>query len=305
MISINRIKPKHLELVVKIAETDQLQRAAEAVGVSQSAASRILHDLERDFGTELFVRHPTGMDPTPAGEVFVQHARGALTELTTLSSELEHLKSGKIGTVRVGAVTGPAVGHLMPAVHAFQSTFPEVRISVDVGPSSVLFRGLQETRYDFILGRADPRRNSKDYRFHPGRKENVLLLVHDSHPLAGLDVVDLKETSEYLWVIQEEGSPIRMAVENTFHAEGLPVPPMILNSSSLLVAFAQIEHGRAIAPQTEEVVRLFMSEKMGTKVRVLKTKSKFEVAPYFVIHDNRRTLSRAAAGLLKEVLGHF
>lgn len=305
MIPIHRIKPKHLELLVKIAESEQLQLAAQAVGVSQPAASRILQEIETQFDLPLFVRHPTGMEPTQAGHVFVRHARSALTELTTLSTELEHLKSGQMGTVRVGAVTGPAVGHLMPAVHAVQAASPDVRISVDVGPSSVLFRGLEEARYDFILGRADPRRYSSDFRFHPGRKERIQLMVHEAHPLAGQDKVDLAQLDTYPWVIQEEGSPIRIAVEETFHFKGLPVPSQVLNSSSLLVAIAYIEKGRAIAPQTEEVVRLFRSGTMGLKVAVLNTTSTFEVSPYFVIRDERRKLTRAAEKLLQEVMVQF
>lgn len=305
MITINRIKPKHLQLVIKIAETEQLQLAAHEVGVSQPAASRILHELEDQFGIALFTRHPTGMEPTPAGEVFVRHARGALTELDTMSRELEHLKTGRIGTVRVGAVTGPAVGHLMPAVQAILETAPDIRISVDVAPSTVLFRGLEEARYDFILGRADPRRDPTNFRFHPGRKENVMLMVHRTHPLVEKPEVGLEDLAGFPWVMQEEGSPIRVVVEEGFHNEGLPVPSSILNSSSLLVALAQVEKGRAVSPQTEEVVRLLTSDQMGTNVAALKLKSSLEVAPYFVIQDVRRRLTRAAESLLHEVMARF
>lgn len=305
MIGINRIKPKHLDLVLKIAETRQLQLAAQSVGISQPAASRILHDLEAEIGTALFDRHPTGMEPTAAGLVFERHARSALTELETMSAELQHLKSGEIGAVRVGAVTGPAVGHLMPAVHAVQNMSPDLSVSVDVAPSSVLYRGLEEARYDFILGRADPMRDSSRFRFHPGRKEKVALMVHASHPLAGRPRVDLSELTDAVWVIQQAGSPIRQAVEDAFHAKGLAVPSRVINSSSLLVAFAGIEKGHAIAPQTEEVVRLFMSERMGANVSVLNTTASIAVPPYFVIHDNRRKLTRAAEKLLREVMAQF
>ncbi len=305
MIGLNRIKPKHLELVIKIAETEQLQLAAQGVGISQPAASRILHDLEKEFATRLFDRHPAGMEPTAAGQIFIRHARGALTELSTMAEELEFMNSGQMGAVSVGAVTGPAVGHLMPAVHAVQTSSPDVRISVDVAPSSVLYRGLEEARYDFVLGRADPTRDTRGFHFHPGRKERVLLMVHAKHPLAHKRNVSLSELTDHTWVIQQAGSPIRLAVEEAFHTEGLAVPSKVLNSSSLLVAFSGIENGHTIAPQTEEVVRLFTSEKMGTNVTVLDTTAKIEVAPYFVIRDNRRELTRAAETLLTEVLARF
>lgn len=305
MLSINRIKPKYLELVVKIAETSQLQLASQALNISQPAASRILNELETQIDVSLFNRHPTGMEPTPAGHIFIRHARSALTELTTMSEELDHFKSGLMGTVRIGAVTGPAVGHLMPAVQSVLETAPELRISVDVAPSVALFRGLEEARYDFVLGRSDPYRDTKDYRFHPARKENVRLLVHDTHPLAEREKVDLSELTTFPWVIQEEGSPIRVSVENAFYAQGIPVPTRVINSSSLLVALAQIENSQTIAPQTEEVARMLMSKQMGTRLKALNVASQMEVPPYFVIQDARRKLTRAADVLLNEVLARF
>ena len=296
------IKPKHLELVVKIAETRQLQLAARAIATSQPAASRMLAELEVQLGDALFFRHPTGMQPTPAGELLIRHARVVLSELTTMVDELEHHRSGSLGQVRVGAVTGPTLGHLMPAVQAILRETPDLRISVDVAPSSSLFRGLEEARYDFILGRTNPRSNPHDYRFHPGRAEIVSLMVHKSHPLAGQALVGMSDLGAYPWVIQEEGSPIRDAVEQAFRAEDIPVPTRVLNSSSLLVALAQVAEGMAISPQTDDVMGLLMSEKIDADVQVLKTRTTISVAPYFVIRHAHRKLSRGAERLLKRVI---
>lgn len=302
---INRVKPKHLELVLKIAETEQLQLAAQATAMSQPAASRILTELEAQFGHAFFVRHPGGMEPTQAGEVFVRHARSVLTELGTLGDEMAHLRSGQAGTVRVGSVTGPAVGHLMPAVQAFLAKAPDVRISVDVAPSATLFRRLEEARYDFILGRAVSRHGAEEFRFHPGRIENVSLMVHRSHPLAGQPVAELATLADFPWVIQEAGSPIREAVEQAFHGAGLAAPHRVLNSSSLLVALAQVAQANAIAPQTEEVMRLLLSDRVGAAFAALQTRQPITVSPYFVIQSARRKLPRAAERLLAEVMARF
>jgi DNA-binding transcriptional LysR family regulator len=301
----NRIKPKHLELIVEIAKTQQLQVAAKAVAMSQPAASRMLADLESQVGDALFIRHPTGMEPTAAGRAFARHGRVLLSQLETMVDELGHIQAGDAGHVHVGAVTGPAVGHLMPAIQAVLVEAPNMRISVDVAPSSVLFRGLEEAKYDFILGRTNPRRNPQDYRFHPGRTEKISLMVHRSHPLADRDQVDIAELSEFPWVIQEEGSPIREAVEQAFHAESVAVPSRVLNSSSLLVALAHVVGGQAISPQTEEVMRLLTSEKLNADVTQVQTRSDIIVAPYFVIQSAVRKLPRAAERLLDEVMSRF
>mgnify|MGYP002467703821 FL=1 len=125
-----------------------------------------------------------------------------------------------------------------------------MRISVDVTPSSVLVRGLEEAKYDFILGRTNPRRNPQDYLFHPGRTEMISLMVRRSHPLADRDLVDLSELGQFPWVIQEEGSPVLDAVERAFHSESVAVPSRVLNSSSLLVALAHVVDGTLNHPRT-------------------------------------------------------
>lgn len=302
MTITTRIKPRQLELFVKIAETGQLQLAAQYVALSQPAASRSLQELETLTGSRLFVRQPTGMELTQAGRMFLRHARVVLSELGAMESELEGLRSGQLGKVKVGSVTGPAVGRLMPAVQAMYDTAPELRITVDVAPSSVLFRGLEEARYDFILGRADPRYAPNDFLFHPGRAEKIALMVHQSHPLAGEGMVPLERLAQFPWVIQEEGSPIRQAVEDTFLSHGTQVPARVLNSSSLLVALTHVLDGGAIAPQTNEVISLLLSDQIGAKLTTIPCPVPINVAPYFVIQDARRELSRAARQLLDEVL---
>ncbi|MBV6656909.1 MAG: LysR family transcriptional regulator [Devosiaceae bacterium] len=300
-----RIKPRHLQLIVKIAETGQLQLAAQAAAITQPAASRILADLEAQFEQSFFVRHANGMKPTLAGEVLVRHAKVVMAGLDTLTDELADLSLGNAGHVRVGAVTGAAVGHLMPAAQEILQQTPDVRISVDVAPSTALFRGLEESRYDFILGRANPRSTTKDFRFYPGRAETVSLLVGETHPLAGLASVNLSELADYPWVIQEEGSPIREAVEQAFHQHGLPVPGRVLNSSSLLVALAQIAQADAIAPQTQEVLRLLVSDTIHAGVVALQTDIPITVSPYFVIVSEQRKLPRAAERLFDAVNKRF
>lgn len=302
---INRVKPKHLDLVLRIAETEQLQLAAQAMAMSQPAASRILADLEAAFGAALFTRHPLGMTPTPAGEVLIRHARVVVTALETMGNDLSDLRSGTSGSVRIGTVTGPAVACLMPAIKAVLADSPELHVSVDVAPSTALFRHLEEARYDFVLGRTTPGHQTRDFRLHPGRAEVVSLMVHTTHPLAGQADVDLSALAPYPWVIQAEGNPIREAVEGAFHSAGVAVPRVVLNSSSLLVALDFVADGRAIAPQTQEVQSLLAAAHIGANVTALATRTPIVVAPYFVIQDGRRALSHAAQRVLDEVLSRL
>ena len=111
----NRLRPSHLALLMWIAETGQLQRAAQMAAMSQPAASRVLAEIEARAGGALFERHPKGMRPTALGALCIRHAKVILEEYGALEEEARRVTSGETGRVRVGAVTGPAVGLVMPA----------------------------------------------------------------------------------------------------------------------------------------------------------------------------------------------
>jgi DNA-binding transcriptional LysR family regulator len=297
-----RIKASHLRLVLKIAELGKLQGAAAAQGVSQPAASRILTEIETYAGAPLFYRHPKGMFATPVGEAFLRHARTIVNEMESLESEVRHLSRGDAGEVRVGAVTGPAVGCVVPAIRSVRERAPLIRATIEVGPSASLVRGLEEGRFHFVLSRLPAGHDSHAFHVMPARAESVSLMVRQGHPLLECQPVSLAEAASHEWVMQEAGSPIRQAVEGAFLAGSVEVPGNITNTSSLLVALAMLEQTDAIAPQSGEVADMLTSRAIGARLAILRTAEPMTVSPYYVVRNRNQQLPRAAELVLDEVL---
>ncbi len=294
-----RLKPTHLKLIRAIEDSGKLQVAAEIVGMSQPAASRMLSDIETDAGGLLFERLPRGMAPTEIGAAFLRHARVILAELDALSDEVIHLRGGKAGAVRVGAVTGPAAGVLIPALLAVRNDVPDIQPTIEVAPSVTLIRGLEEGRFDFVLARLGPGNRVGSFTAYPGRKEIVSLLIRADHPLAGRQV-SLADTLPFEFVNQEIGSPIRLAMETAFLENGLQTPDKVTNSSSLLVALSLVLGSNAIAPQTREVAQLLTRQVSG--FAIVDTVEDISVSPFLVLQSQHRPLSPVAERLLNEVL---
>lgn len=298
----SKLKPAHLRLITKIAETGKLQTAAEFLAMSQPAASRILADVETEAGAPLFLRQPKGMELTPIGAAFIKHARVILAELDNLEKEVSGINTGLAGEVRVGSVTGPAAGCLMPAILKVQQAAPDIEVTVEVGPSTSLIRGLDEGRFDFVIARLPPEYDSAGFRILPARTEEVALIVRGSHPLAGERKIPLGQLATFPWVIQERGSPIRQAVEGAFVAAGVPIPKRVTQSSSLLVMLAMIEKTDVVVPITAELAALLTREPISAALRVLNLADQITVSPYFIIQNRRGQLPRAAEQVLQEVL---
>lgn len=297
-----RLKPVQLRLVRSIHDSGKLQLAAEAVNMTQPAASRLLADIEAEVGAPLFDRQPRGMTPTALGEAFVRHAQVILAELDSLAAEVDSLQSGKAGGVRVGSVTGPAVSALLPALMKVRQVAPDIQPTIEVAPSTELMRGLEEGRLDFIIARLSPDSDARAYQAYPGRTEDVALLVREGHPLAERRI-SLSETLEYEFVIQEPGSPIRLAFEQAFLERRVAMPDRITNSSSLLIALCLVGQSNAIATQTHEVAQVLAG--MGTGLTTLTLDAEISVPPFLVIHSRKRKLTSVAQRLLDEVLRHL
>lgn len=294
-----KLKPQHLRLIVAIAETGKLQLAAEALGLSQPAASRLLAAMEADIGAPLFERSALGMRPTHMGTAFVTHAHAILNGFADLQGELVGLGSGDLGEVRIGAVTGPAVRSLVPAVLAVKAQAPGIEPTLEERPSTDLFRRLEQGDLDFVLARLPHGHDSRRFQIRPARTEIVSLLVHHTHPLVGRDSVSLNDLTGFPWTVQERGSPIRDALEAGFVAARLEMPVNIINSSSLLVMLGLLDHSQTIATLVDEVAGLLAQD--GT-LRALPLDRTITVSPYHVIKLRDRRLSRAAERVLDEVL---
>ena len=296
------LKPAQLRLVGAIAEFGQLQLAAEHCAMTQPAASRMLAEVERRIGAPLFLRLPKGMEPTEIGRAVLRRAQSVLRELESMEADIRALRHGHAGRARIGAVTGPAVGYLVPAIRAVKRVSPETDISVDVLPSRDLLGHLAAGEMDFVLARILPEFDSDLFDIMPMQGEKVAFLVRASHPLARAPVTTLTELADYEWVMQQRGAPIREVTLAAFAALGLPEPRNRVNSPSLLLTIAYLSQSDAVAPISEEVAQLLIRDPVNADFVTLRVQRELRVSPYYLLSLRRRPLSPLALRLRDEVL---
>jgi DNA-binding transcriptional LysR family regulator len=283
---------KHLRLIAAIAEHRQVSLAADALGMTQPAASRTLAEAEARVGVPLFERHPKGMLPTNAGEGLARRARNILDELTDAADEVERLRLGRGGIVRIGTVTGAAVGYVVPAIRALKEQSPEAEVHVDVANSEELISGLLALRHDMILGRVPMRMAPAGLSMQRARGERVQIVAGTGHAAAARDAVSLADLVGAEWVMQGPGTPIRRAVEDAFLNLGAPLPRNVTNTASLLMALAQLRNPVVVTPVSQEVAHLLTAGR--SDLVILPVQEPILVAPYSLITLRDRRLSPVA-----------
>lgn len=291
------LKPAQLRLIQEIAQHGQLQIAAETLGMTQPAASRMLAEAERSLGAPLFLRRPKGMEPTENGEAVLRRTRAILREMDGMAADLTALREGLGGSVRVGAVTGPAVRHLVSAIREVKQQAPGADITVDVTPSRELLGQLSAGEMDFVLARILPEFDSRDFTIRPMGDETVVFLVRALHPLARAASTTLTQLQDYEWIMQQRGAPIREAALAAFAALGLSEPRNILNSPSMLMTIAYLAQSDAVAPLSDEVAQLLIRPPVRAGFVILPTPHEIRVSPYYLLALRRRPLSPLALRL--------
>lgn len=148
---------RQLEYLVAVDEAPTWARAAATVGVSPSALSQGLAELEKRLGVALFDRDTRRRRLRPSAAPVVAHARQVLGLTANLARWADRLKRGVAGRVRVGMIDVAAVVHFPDHLQAFRATHPDVELHLRIAPSAALLKLLAAGHLDVAVCVAPPR----------------------------------------------------------------------------------------------------------------------------------------------------
>ena len=132
------VSTQHLHYLVAVTEEPTWADAAARLGVSPSALSQGLRQLERRLGVALFDRDARRRRLLPAAEPVLEYARSVLAQTRDLSRWAASARAGESGRLRVGMIDLAATVYFGPTLQRFRRERPEVDLHLAVGPSGSL-----------------------------------------------------------------------------------------------------------------------------------------------------------------------
>ena len=205
-------KRKDLTKFLAVAETGAILSAADKLGITQPALSRVVARLERQFGGRLFDRMSTGVRLTPLGAVVADLARHILYEIEIAEEKINATLSGRTGSLRVTA--GPVwMGAVLPEIIArFHETCPGVEVKLKTTPLPEGIRLLANGDSDLHCGGI----NSNEPLPQFLRSERFVdmtwgIVAHKSHPLHS-GIADEEALADYPWI--DFDAPLRADAAN-------------------------------------------------------------------------------------------
>lgn len=242
----SRVKFRHLQCFLAVAQFGSVQRAADSLSITQPAVSKTVAELEAILGVKLFERGRHGAVPTREGQLFMPHASACVSALRQGVDLLARAEGAAAATLEIGILPTVAAALVPPVLKRFAALWPRVIVRLATGANPELLERLKAGTIEFAIGRlADPER-MVGLSFEQLFSEPLIAVVRAGHPLAlgaGLPATSLEE---FPVVLPPFGTLIRQSAESLLSAWG--VPPL-----SGFVEVLSVSTGRALTLENDAV----------------------------------------------------
>ncbi len=227
------METRHIRFLHEVATNGSVSGAARALGLTQSALTKIVARVEDELGTKLFHRTARGVEPNEFGEVFLNRARRIGMEMADLVSEIRTMKSGLSGTVALGTGQAWIFGALPAAVARVNAEYPGIEVRVRTGRFDDLMAGLQRGDLDFLLAQVRPASSNDEVEIESIADTVLHVTARHGHPLATKRrALRPNDFADYQWVLPPVGDPVRDRLVDLLTARGAPGPAVAVETTS-------------------------------------------------------------------------
>lgn len=187
------------QIALQVAKCLNFSLAAEQLNLVNSKVTRVITNLEQEYGHAIFSRTTRKINITAYGQVFLRHAQRMVTQDENLRVELSALSQGQMGTIELG-YSGNVMTDILPLVvnHALQHS-PSLKITPHFAWAQEIERNLQDGTVDIGFISSVAPLSGLEY-LHMADKE-VFFVVPDDHVLASYNYVEFDDIAEELFVV--------------------------------------------------------------------------------------------------------
>ena len=245
-----------------VLQTNSFAVTAQQLGMTQSAITKAVQELERFFDAKLFERNNRGVKATELGACMGSHVRAILAEVRHMTNDLNALRLGEAGHVVIGSLATATSRVLPDSVSRLRQEHPNIHISILVGDRSQLYNYLIDGKIDIVIGSIpqEPQREYERVRHQTLYEDRLCIMAGLNHPLVGRSQVRLADVVDFPWIIPPAESLIRREIDRLFAREQLPLPYNLIESLSPISNIVLLKDQRSLTFMSQGLARIFMPE---------------------------------------------
>lgn len=199
-----RISLRQLQVFIEAARFENVSRAAQALSMSQSAASSALLELEKAFACQLFDRIGKSLHLNSLGRGLLPMAEGLLGQAADIEA---YLAGRQLAPLRVAATL--TIGNYLATliVAEYMRRHPAAEIGLHVANTDAVVAGLLDYSCDLALIEGEI--SHPDLIVEPWLSDELVIFCAPTHPLAALPSIDDQQLTTESWILRERGSGTR------------------------------------------------------------------------------------------------
>ncbi len=285
-----------VKLFKDIAQTRSFSRGATLNGISQSAASQQIHEMEKRVGLALFDRTTRPLALTQAGKLYHDFCRDVLRREEQLQVEIESLKGAVEGTVRVASIYSIGLYEMSRLREEFSRRFPGMQLHVDYARPDKIYKALLADQAD--LGLVSYPETGKQLAVIPWRREEMTVAASPAHALAAKRIVTPADLNGLDYVGFDEDLSIRQALDRFLREHGVTVNfAMQFDNIQMIKEAVALGSGISILP-----ARTLEADVQSGRLVSIPLDTPDLVRPVGIVHRRRKKFNRATQVFLDLLL---
>jgi DNA-binding transcriptional LysR family regulator len=270
-----------------------MSKGAAHCGVSQSAASQHVQEVERRLGMALFDRSKRPLELTAAGKLYSDYCRDVLRREDELTLALEALKGDAEGCVRVASIYSIGLSEMSRLREEFAARYPNARLEVDYMRPEKVYEAVRDDTAD--LGLVSYPEPSREIAAIPWRHEEMQVALYPAHPLAARTEVFPADLAGQDFIGFDEDLSIRRELDRFLRAHGVEIKPVLhFDNIQMIKEAVAIGTGISILP-----ARTMQAEIEQGRLVAARLNAPGLSRPVGIVHRRRKKLNRAAQALLE------
>ena len=239
----------YLNVFYTVAKLQNISKAAEELGVTQPAVSRIISNIEKEYHTKLFFRSKTGVSLTRDGQNLFEMIKVPLIELEKVSNNLSSNKTLDKVTIHIGATSTALYCYLFKHLEDdIKKIFPNVNFKIYSDSSTKLLNMVSNGSIDFAFI-TTPYQGREDLETHNVVKLNDILIAPISYKDQIKGKVSIKDLENYPFILLSKEMQFREYIDNFLNKYKVHVTPVYeTDSSAILTPFVELGYGLTFIP---------------------------------------------------------
>ncbi len=237
-----------LKVFCDVVTRRSFSKAADDNGITQSAASQTIHQIESHFGVKLLDRSKRPFVMTEEGKVCFDHCVKLVRQFEELESRLSNLHSHSSDTVRVASIYSVGLSYMKQFVQRFTELNPQINVQLEYHHPSEVYNLVKSGDAD--LGLLSYPTATHSVAVIPWREEEMSVVISPDHPLANDDEVSLSDLNGFDMVGFDQNLRIGQEINRVLaNANATPNVVMEFDNIETLKRAIEINAGFSILPQ--------------------------------------------------------